>query len=116
MTFGGTAAIVGAFSVGLMRAAFDEAPRFARSERRAGSVPIIDHQAVGDLLTDVKTRIEAVRSLGIQSYAHDLPFGRILQDALAYPLFDGGNMGVRRRQLHPMLRDPGYDPLATITR
>jgi nitroalkane oxidase len=155
MTFGGTAAVVGAFSVGLMRAAFDEALRFARAEHRAGPVPIIDHQAVGDLLSDVKTKIEAVRSLtwraahaldtgspaalelsvqtkvfgsetavqciydlmravGIQSYAHDLPFGRILQDALAYPLFDGGNMGVRRRQLHAMLRDPSYDPLATV--
>ena len=155
MTFGMTAAIVGAFSVGLMRAAFDEALRFARSERRAGPVPIIDHQAVGDLLSDVKTKIEAVRSLtwraahaldtgspaalelavqtkifgsetavqaiydlmravGIQSYGHELPLGRILQDALAYPLFDGGNMGVRRRQLHAMLRDPSYDPLATV--
>jgi butyryl-CoA dehydrogenase len=155
MTFGGTAAVVGAFSVGLTWAAFDEALRFAREERRAGAVPIIDHQAVGDLLSDVKTKIEAVRSLtwraahaldtgspaalelavqtkifgsetavqavydlmravGIQSYAHDLPLGRILQDALAYPLFDGGNMGVRRRQLHAMLRDPGYDPLASV--
>jgi butyryl-CoA dehydrogenase len=154
-TFGGTAAIVGAFSVGLMRAAFDEALRFARSEHRAGPVPIIDHQAVGDILSGAKTRIEAVRALtwraahaldtgapaalelavqtkifgsetaveviydlmravGIQSYAHDLPFGRLLQDALAYPLFDGGNMGVRRRQLHAMLRDPAYDPLATV--
>ena len=28
----------------------------------------------------------------------------LLQDALALPLFDGGNMGVRRRQLHELLR------------
>jgi butyryl-CoA dehydrogenase len=155
MTFGLTAAVVGAFSVGLMRAALDEALRFARTERRAGAVPIIDHQAVGDVLSDAKTKIEAVRSLtwraahaldagspaalelsvqtkiygsetavaviydlmravGIQSYGHELPFGRILQDALAYPLFDGGNLGVRRRQLHRILREDGYDPLGTI--
>jgi len=34
-----------------------------------------------------------------------------LQDALALPIFDGGNMGVRRRQLHAMLMQPTYDPL-----
>jgi len=27
------------------------------------------------------------------------------------PIFDGGNMGIRRRQLHTMLKHPGYDPL-----
>jgi nitroalkane oxidase len=31
---------------------------------------------------------------------------------LAYPLFDGGNIGVRRRQLHALLSDPAYDPMA----
>jgi len=30
---------------------------------------------------------------------------------LALPIFDGGNMGVRRRQLHTMLKRPEYDPL-----
>jgi hypothetical protein len=31
---------------------------------------------------------------------------------LCFPVDDGGNMGVRRRQLHEMLQDPTYDPLA----
>ena len=31
---------------------------------------------------------------------HEAPLGRLLQDALALPIFDGGNMGIRRRQLH----------------
>jgi butyryl-CoA dehydrogenase len=35
----------------------------------------------------------------------------LLQDALALPLFGGGNIGVRRRQLHAMLKHPDYDPL-----
>ncbi|MEV5544153.1 acyl-CoA dehydrogenase family protein [Saccharopolyspora shandongensis] len=152
-SFTGTAALVGVFGVGMMRAAFDYALRFARTEYRAGTVPVIDHQAVGYALADAKTRIEAARYLswkachaldaqsphalelavqakifssetavsvitelmkvvGIESYDRDKPMARLIQDALVLPIFDGGNLGVRRRQLHAMLRDPNYDPLA----
>ena len=151
--FTGTAAVVGAFAVGIMRRAFEVALDFTRTQRRGGGVPIIEHQAVGYLLADVKARMEAVRFLtwkachaldtqspggfeaaleakvfgsetavqviydlirvvGIESYSHELPLAGLLQDALAYPLFDGGNMGVRRRQLHALLADPAYDPMA----
>ena len=34
------------------------------------------------------------------------------RDALAYPLFDGGNVGVRRPYLQALFAMPGYDPLA----
>jgi nitroalkane oxidase len=150
-----TAALVGVFGLAKMRAAFEFALDFARTQTRAGLVPIIDHQAVGYALADAKGAMEAVRYLswkachaldagspaaaelalhakifgsetavrvvtdlmrvvGIESYSHENPLAGILQDVLAYPLFDGGNMGVRRRQLHTMLRDPGYDPSATF--
>ena len=52
-----------------------------------------------------------MRVVGVDSYDHKLPLGRLLQDALALPIFDGGNMGIRRRQLHAMLKQPNYDPL-----
>jgi len=151
--FTATAALVGIFGVALMRAAFYFALHFARTEKRGGVHPIIQHQAVGYALADAKTTIEAVRSLswrachaldtqapsagelaiqakiygseaavrviselmrvvGIDSYDHEAPFGSLLQDALALPVFDGGNMGVRRPELHAMLMRPGYDPLA----
>jgi butyryl-CoA dehydrogenase len=151
--FTATAALVGIFGVALMRAAFDFALHFARSEKRGGVHPIIEHQAVGYALADAKTTIEAARYLswrachaldtqspsagelaveakiygseaavrviselmqvvGIDSYDHEAPFGPLLQDALALPIFDGGNMGVRRRQLHAMFMQPEYDPLA----
>jgi len=29
-------------------------------------------------------------------------------------LFGGSNLGLRRRQLHAMLREPGYDADATV--
>jgi butyryl-CoA dehydrogenase len=151
--FTGTAPIVGIFAVGLMRAAFDCALNFAKTEKRGGPAPIIRHQAVGYALADAKMAIEAVRSLslraahafdaqapgalelalhakvygsetavhvisdlmhvvGIDSYDRTLPLGGLLADALALPLFDGGNMGVRRRQLHELMQMPDYDPLA----
>jgi alkylation response protein AidB-like acyl-CoA dehydrogenase len=150
--FTATAALVCVFGVALMRAAFDFALHFARTEKRGGVHPIIEHQAVGYALADAKATIEATRYLswrachaldtqsagadelavqakiygseaavrviadlmrvvGIDSYDHEAPFGRLLQDALALPIFDGGNMGVRRRQLHAMLMRPDYDPL-----
>jgi len=151
-SFTGTAALVGIFGVALMRAAFDFALHFARTERRGGVHPIIEHQAVGYALADAKMMIESARYLswrachavdtqspaadelaiqakiygsetairviidlmrivGIDSYDHEAPLGRLLQDALALPIFDGGNMGVRRRQLHTMLKRPDYEPL-----
>lgn len=155
-SFSGTAALVGIMSLGVMRAAFDFALHFAKTERRGGDVTIISHQAVGYALADAKAAIEAVRSLsyracfaldqqdpealelslyakifgsetavrvitdlmrvvGIESYDHQMsPLAGMLQDALAFPLFDGGNMGVRRRQLHELMKQDIYDPLATV--
>jgi butyryl-CoA dehydrogenase len=149
-----TAALVGVFALAKMRAAFEFALEFARTQRRAGAVPIAEHQAVGYALADAKGAMEAVRYLcwkachaldtgspaaaelalhakifgsetavrvitdlmrvvGIESYSEQNPLAEILRDALVYPLFDGGNLGVRRRQLHAMLADPGYDPSAS---
>ncbi|WP_433028579.1 acyl-CoA dehydrogenase family protein [Actinomycetospora sp. CA-053990] len=152
-SFGG--ALIGACSAGVMRAAFDVALQFARTDRRGGLVPVVEHQGVGFQLADVKTRIEAVRGLtraacaavdsgspgaeelsvhakifgseaavqtlvelmrvvGVDSYGHHLPLAGLLQDALAYPLFSGGNVGFRRRRLHALLADPHYDPWCTV--
>jgi nitroalkane oxidase len=150
--FTGTAALVGIFGVALMRGAFDFALKFAKTEKRGGIHPIIEHQAVGYALADAKTSMESARYLswracyaldtqspgadelaiqakvygsetavrvitelmrvvGIESYDNETAFGRLLRDALALPIFDGGNMGVRRHQLHAMLMQPSYDPL-----
>jgi hypothetical protein len=37
-----------------------------------------------------------ISSTARESYDHEAPFARLLQDALALPIFDGGNMGIRR--------------------
>ncbi|MEM1155504.1 MAG: acyl-CoA dehydrogenase [Pseudomonadota bacterium] len=154
-SFTGTAALVGIMGVALMRAAFEFALDFARTEKRGGAKPIIEHQAVGYALADAKASLEAARYLGwsacqamdrgspgaaelalhskifgsetsvavitklmsvvgVDSYGHDLPLASLLQDALVLPLFDGGNMGVRRRQMHEMMMQPDYDPRAPL--
>jgi len=61
--FSWTAALIGAACVGTMRAAFEYALDFARSEKRLGTVPVIEHQNVGFMLADIKMRIEACRYL-----------------------------------------------------
>lgn len=151
--FGWTAALIGAACVGTMRAAFDYALQFARTEKRLGTVPVIDHQSVGFTLTDIKMRIEACRYLtwkacldfdrsggraqelavmakvycseaavaavydcmrvvGVASYTRDLaPLERMMRDAMVFPLYDGSNQGIRRRQLQEMFRQPGYDSM-----
>jgi alkylation response protein AidB-like acyl-CoA dehydrogenase len=53
-TFSGTAAMVGVGAVAIMRQAFEAAWRFARSDRRNGAKPIIEHQNVGFMLADIK--------------------------------------------------------------
>jgi nitroalkane oxidase len=153
-SFAWTAALIGAACVGVMRAAFDTALRFAKTDNRSGPMPVIEHQNVGYMLADVKMRIEAARYLtwkschqleltegrsrelavitkaycselcvqavydamrvvGIDSYTNMHPLAALMQDALCFPLYDGGNMGVRRRQLHALLRSQDYDAMAS---
>lgn len=146
-------ASIGIFATAAMRGAFDIAWRFATTETRGGPTPIIDHQAVADVLADAKGRIEATRLLswraldavmaghpsapelalhakvfgsetgvdvindlvklvGVTAYDERFPIVEYLTEALAYPIIEGSNVGVRRRQLQELLRAPGYDPLA----
>jgi nitroalkane oxidase len=59
----------------------------------------------------VQTVYDLMRVVGVESYTPHTPLERILRDALVFPLYDGGNMGIRRRQLHDILRHPDYDQM-----
>lgn len=59
--FTATAGLVGAFSVSIMRAAFEAALTFAKEDSRGGSAPIIQHQSVANLLMDIKMRTDSAR-------------------------------------------------------
>jgi nitroalkane oxidase len=54
--------------------------------------------------SEILSRSNRRRVVGSDSYDHEAPLGRLLQDALALPIFDGGNLGARRRQLHTMFK------------
>lgn len=60
----------------------------------------------------VQVVYDCMRLVGVDSYTVDSPLSRLMQDALCFPLYDGGNMGVRRRQLHSMFKNPNYDSRA----
>lgn len=151
--FTATAGLVGIMAVGVARKAFTIALEWARTNTRGGSVPIIQHQNVATLLSDMKAKIEAARYLtwkacwnfdrsmgqsqelsilnkvysselmigvitdamrvvGVEAYKANAGLMELLQDAMVYPLFDGGNVGVRRLQLQRILAAEDYNPMA----
>ncbi|HEU5469272.1 MAG TPA: acyl-CoA dehydrogenase family protein [Actinophytocola sp.] len=62
-----------------------------------------------------ETGVEVINNLitivGVTAYDQKFPITRFLLDALSYPIIEGSNVGVRRRQLQALFRTPGYDPL-----
>jgi alkylation response protein AidB-like acyl-CoA dehydrogenase len=148
-TWSGPVAAIAA--IGVARAAYDFALKWARTYTGGGSSPIIAHQAVGHLLADVAARIEAGRymcwktahyldthedsghALGAMNkvYCTDLmhevvtdcmrivgvnaldkKFGmeKLYRDAIAFPLYDAGNVGMQRRRAWGVMADPGFTP------
>ena len=62
----------------------------------------------------VQVVYDAMRLVGVESYTKKTPLECLLQDALVFPLYDGGNMGVRRRQLHAFFTQPEYDSMLAV--
>ncbi|HTY55150.1 MAG TPA: acyl-CoA dehydrogenase family protein [Candidatus Binataceae bacterium] len=56
----------------------------------------------------VQTVYDAMRVVGVESYTKFTPLERLMREAMVFPLYDGGNQGIRRRQLHEMMMKPGY--------
>jgi len=150
--FTASAVLVGAMSVGIMRAAFEAALTFAKEDTRGGAKPILERQSVADLLMGIKIRtdasrlltwkacqaldqglgaelaieakifgsdnavkcvVDAMSAVGMSSYSNDSPFPKLMNDALCLPLFSGGNVGVKRRQLERILLADSYQPWAS---
>ncbi|KAL4790118.1 acyl-CoA dehydrogenase/oxidase [Aspergillus venezuelensis] len=152
-TFETSAMLVGAMGVGIQRAVFNAALSFSK-DTRGGTKPIGQHQAVGDLLVNIKMRTEtsryltwkaahclssgpgghaqrrehallakvhcaeaavqscldAINAVGVSAYNTELPFADLLSTALVLPIFDGGNVGMRRRALQELIMEDGYQP------
>ncbi|MBL6750631.1 MAG: acyl-CoA/acyl-ACP dehydrogenase [Nevskia sp.] len=144
---------VGIAAVGVARAAYEWTLEWARTYKGAGSIPIIEHQAVGYALADVAMKIEAARYLcwktahyldmhgcegqafgamakvfpsellkdavyqcmqivGVNSLDKQYPMEKFMREALVFPIYDGGNMGMQRRKIWGVIADPDFDPRA----
>lgn len=73
-SFDCSAVLVGAMSVSVMRAAFEAALAFAKSDDRRGAENLMSRQAFADLLSSVKMKAEASRALTWKA-AHTLENG-----------------------------------------
>ena len=83
---------------------------FERTEGRAQELAIMTKVYCSEAATAAV--YDCMRVVGVASYTKDLtPLERIMRDAMVFPLYDGSNQGIRRRQLHEMLRQPGYDSM-----
>ena len=61
--------------------------------------------------TGVQVINDLIKIIGVTAYDETFPIIRHLMDTLSYPIIEGSNVGVRRRQLQTLFRTPGYDPL-----
>ena len=65
--------------------------------------------------TAVQAVYDAMRVKGINSYIKQ--FSRmdlLMRNALVMPLYDGGNVGIRRRQLQQIFMQPGYNSMLAV--
>ena len=57
----------------------------------------------------VESVMDAINLVGTSAYSRSLGFGDLLNDAVVLPIFDGGNVGVRRRQIEAIFASDTYD-------
>jgi alkylation response protein AidB-like acyl-CoA dehydrogenase len=57
---------------------------------------------------------KCMQVVGVNSYDKKHVFERYLREAACFPLYDAGNMGMRRRWIHGIIADPSFDPRALL--
>ncbi|RYO99107.1 hypothetical protein DL763_001708 [Monosporascus cannonballus] len=60
----------------------------------------------------VKACTDAINAVGITAYDLNQPFAELLNTAMVLPIFDGSNVGIRRRHMQQLLLSPTYDAWA----
>ncbi|KAH8888968.1 acyl-CoA dehydrogenase NM domain-like protein [Thozetella sp. PMI_491] len=60
----------------------------------------------------VKAVTDAINAVGITAYDTNQPFAELLNNAMVLPIFDGGNVGIRRRHMQQLMLSPSYDAWA----
>lgn len=145
--------VAGIASVAVARTAYEWTLNWAKAYTAGGDKPIIHHQAVGYLLTDVAMSIEACRAfcwkaahyldlydsegqaigamskvfcselmfnavfkcmqvVGVNALDKVNPLEKSLREAVVFPLYDAGNIGMQRRKIWGVMGDPEFNPRA----
>lgn len=150
-TWSGPVAAIAA--VGVARTAYEYTLDWAKTYTAGGDKPIIHHQAVGYMLTEIAMRVEACRAfswkaahyldeydseghaigamskvycgevmfdtvfkcmqvVGVNALDKACPLEKCLREAVTFPLYDAGNLGMQRRKIWGVMSDPSFDPRA----
>ncbi|KAK5711957.1 hypothetical protein LTR17_018165 [Elasticomyces elasticus] len=83
--------------------AFDKAPGSSAAAELCYEAKIFGSESAVDSVMD------GINLVGVSAYSRTHPLGDLLQDAIVLPIFDGGNVGVRRRQIEKIFAMDGYD-------
>lgn len=70
------------------------------------------HSKIFGSETGVEVIKELIKVVGVTAYDKRFPVIACLMDALSYPIIEGSNVGVRRRQLQKLFLTPGYNALS----
>jgi hypothetical protein len=55
---------------------------------------------------------ECMQIVGVNSLNKEYPLEKFMREALVFPIYDGGNMGMQRRKIWGVIADPDFDPRA----
>lgn len=81
--------------------------QFDRSKGQEQELAVMTKVFCSETCVDVV--YDAMRVVGVDSYTDMHPLAELMNDAMCFPLYDGGNMGARRRQLHSILKSDSYN-------
>lgn len=138
-------------AVGVARGAYEFALNWSKTYTGGGSSPIINHQAVGHLLTEIAAKIEAgrymswkaahymdmhdseghalgamnktfcgdlmqsvvfdcMRIVGVNAIDKKFGMEKIYREAVIFPLYDSGSLGMQRRKAWGVMADSAFTP------
>ena len=94
--------------------------KFSRSSRRhrqcfdsEGHVPGAWSKIYGgEMCVDVV--YTCMRIMGVNSYDRDSPLEKLMREALCFPIYDAGNIGMQRRKIHGVMAHESFNPRAFL--
>jgi hypothetical protein len=52
--------------------------------------------------------------MGVNSYDKSHPLEKYMREALCFPIYDAGNIGMQRRKIHGVMANDAFDPRAVL--